>query len=47
MDDEIKTTAEAIEADVMPRLYEVHSNPDAANAKDQPVPKGKIGRAHV
>lgn len=44
MDDQIKTTAEAIEADVMPRLYEVHSNPDAANAKDQPVPKGMTGK---
>jgi hypothetical protein len=29
MTDEIKTTAEAIEAEALPRLYEVHSDPDA------------------
>jgi hypothetical protein len=40
MDDTIRTTAEAIEADVMPRLYEVHSDPDVASATDRPVPKG-------
>ncbi|MCR8826090.1 DUF6173 family protein [Pseudosulfitobacter koreensis] len=40
MDDDIRTTAEAIEADVMPRLYEVHCDPKATNANDQPLPKG-------
>ena len=40
MDNEIKTAAEAIEADALPRLYEVHSDPDRRNASDQPVPKG-------
>ncbi len=39
MGDEIRTTAEAVEADVMPRLYEVHCDPDATNANDQPLPK--------
>ncbi|SMP29573.1 DUF6173 family protein [Shimia sagamensis] len=29
MTDDIKTTAEAIEAAALPRLYEVHSDPDA------------------
>lgn len=29
MTDDIKTTAEAIEADALPRLYEVHADPDA------------------
>jgi hypothetical protein len=40
MDNEIKTAAEAIEADALPRLYEVHSDPSSRNASDQPVPKG-------
>lgn len=44
MDDEIKTTAEAIEADVMPRLYEVHCDPDSPNVCDTPVPKTMAGK---
>ncbi|UWR27038.1 DUF6173 family protein [Sulfitobacter sp. S223] len=40
MDDLIKTAAEAAEADAMPHMHEVHSDPDAQNAQDQPMPKG-------
>ncbi len=40
MSDEIKTTAEAAEAEALPRRHEVHSDPNARNAADQPVPKG-------
>ncbi|MEX0367138.1 MAG: DUF6173 family protein [Ruegeria sp.] len=40
MNDEIKTAAEAVEADALPRAHEVHCDPDARNAADQPVPKG-------
>ena len=39
MDNEIKTAAEAIEADALPRLYEVHVDPDQRNASDQAMPK--------
>ena len=39
MGDQIKTTAEAAEAGALPRVHEVHTDPDAANAKDQAVPK--------
>jgi hypothetical protein len=39
MDDQIKTAAEAIEADALPRLHEVHSDPDAKSTSDQPLPK--------
>jgi hypothetical protein len=38
MDEEIRTAAEAFEADALPRLYEVHSDPDQRNAQDQAVP---------
>ena len=39
MDDKIATTAEAIEAAAMPRLHEVHTDPDrpAPNANDLPA----------
>jgi len=40
MDDLIKTAAEAAEADALPRMHEVHSDPEAQNAADQPLPKG-------
>lgn len=40
MDNQIKTAAEAVEADALPRMHEVHSDPDAKNASDQPLPKG-------
>ncbi|MEM8654837.1 MAG: hypothetical protein AAGF36_08830 [Pseudomonadota bacterium] len=40
MGNDIKTAAEAIEAEALPRAHEVHSDPDARNAADQPVPKG-------
>lgn len=35
----IKTTAEAYEAAALPQVHEVHSDPDARNAADQPVPE--------
>ena len=38
MDDLIKTSAEAYEADALPRLHEVHIDPDCANACDQELP---------
>ncbi len=40
MDDQIKTAAEAYEDEVLPRLYEVHSDPDRKNAASQKLPKG-------
>ncbi|NNK17380.1 MAG: hypothetical protein HKP51_10810 [Sulfitobacter sp.] len=39
MDDMIKTAAEAIEADALPRMYEAHSDPDQRNAAQQAIPK--------
>lgn len=39
MGEKIKTAAEAYEASALPRVHEVHTDPDAKNAKDQPVPK--------
>ncbi len=38
MDSKIKTAAEAAEADILPRLYEAHRNPNAAKTGDQEVP---------
>ncbi len=38
MDDTISTTAEAAEADALPRCHEVHSDPDARNIAASPVP---------
>jgi hypothetical protein len=40
MDELIRTAAEAAEADVLPRLHEVHSDPTQRNADQQAVPKG-------
>ncbi|WP_299281055.1 DUF6173 family protein [uncultured Tateyamaria sp.] len=40
MDETIKTAAEAVEADALPRRHEVHADPNARNAADQPMPKG-------
>lgn len=40
MENEIKTTAEASEADVLPKRHEVHADPDRPNVKDAPIPKG-------
>ncbi|MHA6263352.1 DUF6173 family protein [Arenibacterium sp. CAU 1754] len=34
MDDKIETAAEAVEADALPRVHEVHSDPQAAPALD-------------
>lgn len=45
MEDLIKTAAEAVEADALPRMHEVHSDPDAKNATDQPLPKGIAGKS--
>lgn len=39
MDTAIKTTAEAIEADAIPRLYEVHTDPKKKCASAQPLRK--------
>jgi hypothetical protein len=38
MNDDIKTAAEAAEADVLPRMHEVHTDPGQRNACDQKVP---------
>jgi hypothetical protein len=38
MDDQIKTTAEAAEAEGLPRCHEVHADPRAANAAAQKRP---------
>lgn len=38
MGDRIETTAEAAEAEALPRCYEVHSDPDATNIASKPVP---------
>lgn len=40
MDDMIRTAAEAAEADVLPRLHEVHTDPAQRNASEQAVPSG-------
>ena len=40
MSDEISTAAEAAEAAAIPRRHEVHSDPRARNAADQPLPAG-------
>lgn len=38
MDDQIKTTAEAVEAEALPRCHEVHTDPDTPNVASKPVP---------
>ncbi|WP_299691407.1 DUF6173 family protein [uncultured Tateyamaria sp.] len=40
MSDEISTTAEVAERHAIPRQHEVHSDPSARNAADQPLPAG-------
>lgn len=40
MGDDVKTAAEAVEADALPRVHEVHSDPAMPNAGDKAVPKG-------
>lgn len=44
MGHEIKTAAEAAEANAIPRVHEVHTDPDAKNAQDQKLPKGVAGK---
>lgn len=44
MDDQIKTAAEAAEANAMPRVHEVHTDPKVKNSKDQKLPKGVAGK---
>ena len=44
MGNEIKTVAEAAEANAIPRVHEVHTDPDAKNAQDQKLPKGVAGK---
>ncbi|MFD2740222.1 DUF6173 family protein [Sulfitobacter aestuarii] len=39
MSDEIRTAAEAYEADALPRLYEAHTDPERTRAQDREVPK--------
>ncbi len=39
MDDEIKTAAEAVEADALPRIHEVHADPKQRKASKQDMPK--------
>ncbi|WP_415401928.1 DUF6173 family protein [Tateyamaria sp. SN3-11] len=40
MNSEIKTAAEAHEAEALPRCHEVHADASARNVADQPVPGG-------
>jgi hypothetical protein len=40
MGDEVMTAAEAHEADAMPRVHEVHTDPAIPNAGNKAVPKG-------
>ena len=40
MNDEIKTAAEAVEADALPRRHDVHCGPEAKQPAQQAVPKG-------
>ena len=40
MDKSIKTAAEAAEAEAIPRVHEVHSDPAMPNAANKPVPQG-------
>ena len=40
MGDQVKTAAEAVEADALPRVHEVHSDPTMPNAGNKAVPKG-------
>jgi hypothetical protein len=40
MGDDIRTAAEAIEADALPKMHEVHSDPAQRKASGQKLPKG-------
>ena len=40
MGDRVKTAAEAIEADALPRIHEVHADPATPNAGNNGVPSG-------
>jgi hypothetical protein len=40
MGDQVKTAAEAVEADAIPRVHEVHTDPTRPNAGNKAVPKG-------
>ena len=44
MGDEIKTAAEASEANVLPQIYETHSDPAQRKASDQPIPQSVAGK---
>ena len=44
MSEPIKTAAEAAEADVLPRIYEVHTDPNQRKASDQEVPRAVTGK---
>jgi len=44
MGKEVKTAAEAAEADVLPKLYEVHRDPAQKKASDQQVPAAVTGK---
>ncbi|MDF3415551.1 hypothetical protein HKX54_13860 [Sulfitobacter sp. M57] len=39
MDNEIKTAAEAVESDALPRCHEVHSDPTRSKAKAESLPE--------
>ena len=39
MENAIKTAAEAVEADAIPRLHEVHTDPNKKCASEQPLRK--------
>lgn len=43
MDDTIKTSAEALEADAIPKMHEVHSDPNAKGANAAGLPKAVQG----
>jgi len=40
MGDQVKTAAEAVEADALPRVHEVHADPATPNAGNNAVPRG-------
>ena len=40
MGDQVKTAAEAVEADALPRVHEVHADPATLNAGNNAVPSG-------
>lgn len=40
VDNEIRTAAEAVEADALPKMHEVHCDPQQRNVSTQKLPKG-------